>query len=38
VVVMMAGVVYFNRYDLDRHRHAQILQTLRQRRGDVTQS
>ncbi len=36
--VMMAGVVYFNRYDLDRHRHAQIIQTLRQRRGDVTQS
>ena len=32
-LVMAAGVIYFARYDLDRARHAQILQTLRGRRG-----
>lgn len=35
-VVMGFGVVYFMRYDLTRARHAEILQTLRERRGPQT--
>lgn len=39
-LVMAVGVIYFTRYNLTRHRHAEILQTLRERSAvaDVNQT